>query len=230
MTQGRVALITGARRGIGHAIASRLLHDGWNVSLGLRQPQQDWQESPAIQTFPYDATRGGEDEWVAPALARFGRIDAIIANAGVMIPQSVAEISDEDLDTMWRVNVRAPQRLARAAFPALGQSGTGRIIIIASLSGKRVASVSSSAYALTKHAAVALAHGLRQAGFEQGIRATAICPGFVATDMGRAVAPFDAEDMTSPGDIADIVADVIDLPNSASVAELAINCRAEPSF
>lgn len=173
---------------------------------------------------------GGEDEWVAAATDRFGRIDAIIGNAGVMIPGSIAEISDEDLDVMWSVNALAPQRLARAAFPALAKSGAGRIIIIASLSGKRVASVSSSSYAMTKHAAVALAHGLRQAGFDQGIRATAICPGFVSSDMGRELAPFDAELMTSPQEIAEIVVHAINLPNRASVAEITINCRAEQSY
>jgi NADP-dependent 3-hydroxy acid dehydrogenase YdfG len=230
MIEERVALITGGGRGIGCAIAKKLLADGWKISLGLRRPQPEWQDGPTVQTFPYDAMDGGEDAWVTVAIERFGRIDAVIGNAGVMIPGSVSEISDEDLDTMWAVNVRAPQRLARAAFPALAQSGTGRIIIVASLSGKRVASVSSSSYAVTKHAAVALAHGLRQAGFDRGIRATAICPGFVSSDMGRELAPFEADLMTSPEEIAGIVAHAINLPNRASVAEIAVNCRAEQSY
>jgi NAD(P)-dependent dehydrogenase (short-subunit alcohol dehydrogenase family) len=229
MTQGRVALITGAGRGIGRAIANRLLAEGWQLSLGLRNPSQ-WQERPGIQTFTYDAMAGGEDAWVEAALDRFGRIDAIVANAGVMIPASVAEISDVDLDAMWAVNVRAPQRLARATFPALARSGQGRIIVIASLSGKRVASVQSSAYALTKHAAIALAHGLRQAGFDNGIRATAICPGFVSSDMGIGLQPSEADAMTTPDEIADIVNTVINLSNRASVAELPVNYRAEQSY
>lgn len=226
---GRVALISGAGRGIGRAIADRLLAEGWQLSLGLRDRSQ-WAETAAVQTLDYDAASGGEDHWVAAAVDRFGRVDAIVANAGVMITASVAEVSDRDLDEMWAVNVRAPQRLARAAFPALAESGTGRIVIIASLSGKRVASVSSSAYALTKHAAVALAHGLRQAGFDRGIRATAICPGFVSSDMGRELQPATVDAMTTPAEIADIVNMVINLPNGASVAELPINYRAEPSF
>jgi len=226
---GRVALISGAGRGIGRAIADRLLAEGWQLSLGLRDPSQ-WQEGAAVHAFAYDAACGGEDRWVEAAIERFGRVDAIVANAGVMITASVAEVSDEDLDMMWAVNVRAPQRLARAAFPALAASGRGRVVIIASLSGKRVASVPSSAYAVTKHAAVALAHGLRQAGFDRGIRATAICPGFVSSDMGRNLQPAAVEAMTTPAEVADIVNTVINLPNSASVAELPINYRAEPSF
>ncbi|NLS20071.1 SDR family NAD(P)-dependent oxidoreductase [Rhizobium sp. P40RR-XXII] len=229
MKDDRVALITGARRGIGRAIAHRLQVDGWKLSLGLRDGLQDWGLDPAVQTVAYDAAQGGEDKWVATALDRFGRIDAVIANAGIMIPKSVVEIDDEDLEAMWAVNVRAPQRLARAAFPALEKSGKGRVVIIASLSGKRVASVQSSAYAMTKHAAVALAHGLRQAGFDQGIRATAICPGFVSSDMGKSLMP-DMDTMTTPAEIADVVAMAIDLPNRASVAEIAVNCRAEQSY
>lgn len=230
MAENRVALITGAGRGIGRAIADRLLADGWKLSLGLRQPQGHWLEDDAIHTHVYDAQTGGEAEWVDAALQRFGRIDAVIANAGIMVAKSVVEIDDEDLNTMWAVNVRAPQRLAKAAFSALSLSGRGRIAIIASLSGKRVASVDSSAYALTKHAAVGLAHGLRQAGFDKGIRTTAICPGFVATDMGLALAPENAAAMTSPEEVADVVAYAINLPNRASVAEMTVNWRAEQLY
>ncbi len=230
MAEERVALITGARRGIGRAITERLLQDGWKVSLGLRQAQDEWTDNQAIHNHPYDALHGGEEAWVETTLERFGRIDAVVANAGVMVAKSVVDIDDESLDTMWAVNVRAPQRLAKAAFAALSHSGNGRIAIIASLSGKRVASVDSSAYALTKHAAVALAHGLRQAGFDKGIRATAICPGFVATDMGLALAPDNAASMTSADEVADVVVYAINLPNRASVAEITVNWRAEQLY
>lgn len=108
MTEERVALISGARKGIGRAIAERLLADGWRLSLGLRGGSSDWVGRSDVQTIDYDAANGGEDAWVDAALSRFGRIDAVIANAGVMIPKSVVEIGDEDLETMWAVNVRAP--------------------------------------------------------------------------------------------------------------------------
>lgn len=229
MTEERVALVSGAGRGIGRAIAERLAADGWRLSLGMRTPREGL-AGERIHLQAYDALAGGETDWVAAALARFGRVDAVIANAGIMIPKTVIEGTDEELDAMWAVNVKAPRRLAQAAFPALAQSGRGRIVIVASLSGKRVKSPVSGLYAVTKHAAVALTHALRQTGFEQGIRATAICPGFVATDMARGLTTRDEAALTRPGDVARLVAMAIDLPNTASVAELAVNCQAEELY
>lgn len=229
-TPGRVALLSGARRGIGRAIAQRLLADGWSLSLGLRADADGLDQDDRVHVHPYDALQGGEDAWVDTALRRFGRIDAVIANAGVMVPKTVVDGTDAEFDAMWTVNVKAPRRLAKAAFPALAACGRGRIVIVASLSGKRVKSPASSLYAVTKHAAVALAHGLRQTGFEQGIRATAVCPGFVATDMARGLTDRSDAAMSAPADVASLVATLLDLPNSASVAELAVNCQAEELY
>lgn len=226
----RVVLISGASRGIGAAIAHRLAKDGWQVSMGMRDPlRPDWADD-TVHLHAYDATAGAEAEWVTAALHRFGRIDAIVANAGIMIPKSVIEASDDDIRAMMDVNVMAPRRLAQAAWDALAASGRGRIAILASLSGKRVKSPGAGSYAMSKFAAVALAHGLRHAGFDLGIRATAICPGFVATDMARAITDRDPQAMTDPADLARIVAMILDLPNAASVAEFAVNCQLEESF
>ncbi len=226
----RVALISGAGRGIGRAIAERLRADGWRLSLGLRGAHHDAVEDDRAQIVDYDARTGAEEYWAEAALKRFGRIDAVIANAGIIVPKTVIEGTDEELDAMWEVNVKAPRRLAQAAFPALAASGRGRIVIVASLSGKRVKSPASGLYAVTKHAAVALAHALRQTGFDQGIRATAVCPGFVATDMARGLTDREAATMTDPADVARLVAMAIDLPNTASLAELAVNCQAEELY
>lgn len=230
MIDQRVALISGANRGIGAAIAERLAQEGWAVSLGMRAPVQPaWSAEAHLQS--YDATvPGAEADWVAAALERFGRIDAVVANAGVMVPKSVIEATEDDMRTLMEVNVLAPRRLAQAAWPALIASGRGRVAILASLSGKRVKSARAGAYAMSKFAAVALAHGLRHEGFEHGIRATAICPGFVATDMGTSLSDRPAEAMTNPKDLARIVAMILDLSNEASVAEFAVNCQLEESF
>ncbi len=231
MTARSVAMITGASRGIGLAVARRLSADGWALSLGLRRPLMPEGVDPAhTHLFAYDAAAGGEEAWTAEVLERFGRVDAIVANAGLMIPRSVVEAEDEELDAMLAVNVKAPRRLAKAAFEPLAASGRGRVIILASLSGKRVKSERSGLYSMTKFAAVALSHGIRQAGFERGIRATAVCPGFVATDMARAITDRDADLMTDPDELADVVAMLIGLSNTASVAEFAVNCQLEEQY
>ena len=201
MTQ-KVALISGASRGIGAAVAGRLAADGWLLSLGMRNPDDAAGRLSGAHVMHHDAMQKDEGDWVAAAQERFGRIDAVICCAGIMAPETVVSVDDDTLDAMFEVNVKSPRRLVRAAWPALQQAGAGRVVILASLSGKRVKSAASGAYAMTKHAAVALSHGIRQAGWEDSIRATAICPGFVNTDMARAITDFEPADMTTPEDVA----------------------------
>ena len=233
-TKNRVALISGASRGIGDHIAGTLLGEGWSVSLGMRSPAlPQWAVGHEAQVHlahydAHDAT--AENRWADDAYRHFGRIDAVVANAGIMIPKTVIEADDDDIDAMLAVNVKAPRRLVKAAWEALSESGRGRVIILASLSGKRVKSASAGSYSLSKFAAVALAHAIRQTGFDKGVRATAVCPGFVATDMAAALSERPADQMTQPEDIARIIAMLLSLPNEASVAEFAINCQLEEFF
>jgi NAD(P)-dependent dehydrogenase (short-subunit alcohol dehydrogenase family) len=220
-------MTSGANRGIGAAVAAHLGAAGWRLSLGARQP--DAVAAPAgAFVFKADAHEpGSEAAWVAATADHFGRIDALVCNAGLMIPRTVVEATDEDMAAMFTVNVHSPQRLARAAWPYLKATGRGRIVVIGSLSGLRVASAISGSYAMTKFAAVALAHALRHAGWEHGIRATAICPGFVATDMAMAITDTPPETMTQPAEVARLVELALDLPNTASVAEIGVNARVE---
>jgi NAD(P)-dependent dehydrogenase (short-subunit alcohol dehydrogenase family) len=111
----------------------------------------------------------------------------------------------------------------------LVRSGRGRFILLASLSGKRVKTARAGIYSMSKFAALALAHAVRHAGWDDGVRATAICPGFVATDMA-ALSDRRPEEMTQPTDLAAIVAMLLDLPNSASVAEFPVNSVLEEFF
>lgn len=226
----RVAMISGANRGIGAAVAKALAHAGWALSLGVRDPSRlalDLGGAP-VSVSRYDARdRAGEAAWVGETVARFGRVDAIVANAGIMIPKTVVEAADEDLDAVLEVNVHAPLRLVRAAWPWLSASGDGRVVTIVSLSGKRVKSARSGLYSISKFAALALTHAIRHAGWDAGVRATAVCPGFVATDMAVGLADRPAEAMTQPADLARIVAFLLDLPGTASIAELPINSTLE---
>ncbi|MCM5705708.1 SDR family NAD(P)-dependent oxidoreductase [Larsenimonas salina] len=226
----RVALISGANRGIGAAIAEYLYHQGWQLSLGMRTPKRPrWDDEGRCHLFAYDATKGQEQAWVEEALARFGRIDALIPSAGIMTPKNVIEASDDDLDAMMAVNVKAPRRLAQAAWEPLKAHGCGRVILLASLSGLRVKSAGAGLYAMTKHATVALSHALRQLGWDDGIRATAVCPGMVNTDMTQNADMPNAEKI-DPNAIAASVVLLLNLPNNSSVAEFNINCTLEPSY
>jgi NAD(P)-dependent dehydrogenase (short-subunit alcohol dehydrogenase family) len=227
----RVAMISGASRGIGLAIARELCQRGQRVSLGVRRPESvpdDLKsQSELCFTHAYDATeRGAHVPWVNATIKQFGYVDTLVNNAGIATNVTLDLGTDEALDKMFEVNVKAPFRLIQALLPQLRASGHGRVINIASLSGKRVFGLNAG-YQMSKHALMALTHAVRRAGFKDGVRASAICPGFVATDMTSGVVDVPRNEMTDPKDIAILAATLIDLPNTASVAELLVNCRYE---
>ena len=231
---GRVVLISGASRGIGRAIAQTLYRQGYALSLGLRDPAS---AEPSFRDFDparlHLARFVAEDwathaAWVSAAAARFGRIDALVNNAGVHSRMTLRAPDEAELDRLWSVNCKAPLNLIHLALPHLEASGTGRILTLASLSGKRVRN-DAVAYNMTKFAAVALSHAARRIGWDKGVRATALCPSFVATDM-TAGAAFPVEEMTTPNDLAEIVATVLALPNNAAMAEVLVNCRLEDTL
>ncbi|WP_225768995.1 SDR family NAD(P)-dependent oxidoreductase [Inquilinus sp. Marseille-Q2685] len=231
-TIARVAMISGARRGIGAEIATALARAGWRLSLGARDPASLTPPDGADALVHRFDARDPDSErlWAEATAERFGRIDAVIANAGIMIPKTVIAADDADLDDLIQVNVKSPLRLVRAAWPHLVASGHGRVVTIASLSGKRVKSATSGLYAVSKFAALALTHAIRHAGWDEGVRATAICPGFVATDMAAGLTSRPAESLTQPRDVARIVAFLLDLPDTASIAEIPINSTLEESW
>jgi NAD(P)-dependent dehydrogenase (short-subunit alcohol dehydrogenase family) len=234
--KGRVILISGANRGIGRAIAERLYRAGYTLSLGARKieslkPVTAKMSASRVLAHPYDAmkTRSAA-AWVAATAKRFGRIDGVVNNAGVGMEFTVESADESVLDEMWTVNTKGPLRVIRSAFPLLKKSGHGRVINIVSLSGKRVYGDRLTGYAMSKFATLALTHAVRYSGWEHGIRSTAICPGFVATDMTADVTAVSQDEMIQPGAIADLVATVLSLPNSNSVVEIPVNCRLEHSF
>lgn len=219
-------MISGAGRGLGAAFARSFGAAGWSLSLGMRADAAP-QDEALVHRYEARDTAAAT-ACVNATLARFGRIDAVICNAGVLGPVELEHGTAEALDALWAVNVRAPFLLAQAALPALRACGRGRVVVVASLSGKRVRNLNAG-YQITKFAAVGLAHAIRRAGWDDGVRATALCPGYVDTDMARATAAAGTV-MSDPDEVAGLVRDVVGLSNSASVAELAINCAFEPTY
>ena len=228
--EGRVIMVSGANRGIGRAIAEALYRAGYTLSLGARDPASldplagGWVKDRVLAAR-YDAEdQATHRRWVEATAARFGRIDGLINNAGMVVRVRIEDERDAELDRMWAVNVKAPLSMIRTALPHLRRSGAGRIVNVVSIAGKAVYN-NNAGYAMTKFAAVALSHATRRAGWEDGVRCTALCPGFVATDMTADVETFPHDQMMTPDDIAEVVLTVLGLSNNASIAELVINCR-----
>ena len=230
---GRAIMISGASRGIGYATAKELEAQGYRISLGVRNPGAIDQSSfgSDLHVVKWDATEPKTSkEWAAQTLEKFGQIDGIVLNAGVAIAAGLKDGDEADYDLMWEVNFKGPLRLTRAVLPALRASGHGRVVNIVSLSGKRLMRGSMLGYSASKFAALALTHAIRHDGWSDGVRATAICPGLVETEMVSDVVAPEGQFKIHPKTIAETVGYTLGLPNEAVVAEILVNSRLEASF
>ena len=238
MPDMRIAMVSGGARGLGAAIVDRLLDGGWAVSIGARDiaaATARYAARPAEQVFcdVFDADVPETAEaWVTATVARFGRLDALVNNAGILKMVTFDTGDERDLDDLWNVNVKAPFRLIKAALPHLKATGRGRIVNIASTDAKRYRDANASlGYVMTKHALLAMTHAARFAGWAEGVRATAICPGAIDTEMiANLPGVTPKADRLQPDTVADLVAFVLDLPNQASVPELVANTRLESTI
>jgi 3-hydroxybutyrate dehydrogenase len=168
----RVALVTGARGGIGAAIVERLEADGWSVH-GVDLEDADL------------TTRDGNRAVVEAALERFGQLDAIVPNAGLQHIAPVCDFPEERWDRLLAVLLTSPFLLAKYAWDALAASGDGRICAIASAHAL-TASPFKAGYVSAKHGVLGLVKTLALEGAEAGICATAVCPAYVRTPLVEA--------------------------------------------
>jgi NAD(P)-dependent dehydrogenase (short-subunit alcohol dehydrogenase family) len=228
---GKVAMISGGGRGLGAAITAQLLAEGWAVSLGLRNLSQAerFDAGDRFAAFPFDAGDAGTAApWVSATVERFGRLDALVNNAGILRMVDFQKGTEQDLDDLWAINVKAPFRLIREALPHLKATGAGRVINIASTDAKRFRQGTSVGYSMTKHALLAMTQAVRFAGWDEGVRATALCPGAIDTDLIADLPGVTPKaDRLTPETVADMVAFLLSLPNQASVPELVSNTRLE---
>jgi len=176
---GKAALVTGAASGIGRAVAERLQADGMDVlSVDLR-PDPDGPGTP----FEADLTDANANEAsVEEAIKRFGRLDVVVANAGIQHVSPIEEFPVEKWNTIVALLLTSPFLLARYSWPALKASGAGRFIAIASVHGL-VASPFKAAYISSKHGVVGLCKTLALEGAGHGITANAVCPAYVRTPL-----------------------------------------------
>ena len=212
----RCALVTGAAGGIGGAIASRLVADGWSV-LGVDLADADL------------ATREGNRSVVDMAVERFGRLDAVVAAAGLQHVAPVQAFPEDRWDALIAVMLTSPFLLAKYAWEALAASGNGRFCVIASAHAL-AASPFKAGYVSAKHGVLGLVKTLALEGAPVGISASAICPGYVRTplieaqiaDQARAhglpeervledviLAPQAVKRLLEPEEVADVAAYVL---------------------
>jgi 3-hydroxybutyrate dehydrogenase len=175
----RAALVTGAASGIGRAIAERLVADGWQVLSVDLETSADGPGEPFAADL---TTREGNSKAVDAALERFGGLDAVIPNAGFQHVSPVEEFDEDRWDALVALLLTSPFLLARYAWPALRASGDGRIVVVASVHGL-VASPYKAGYVSAKHGVLGLVKTLALEGAPVGIRASAVCPGYVRTAL-----------------------------------------------
>jgi 3-hydroxybutyrate dehydrogenase len=226
MSERKAALVTGAASGIGRAIATRLEAADMDVLAVDLRPDPD---GPGV-AYEADLTLADANaSAVAAALERFGRLDVVIANAGVQYVAPIEEFPIERWNTIVALLLTSPFLLAQHSWPALRNSPGGRFIVIASAHGL-VASPYKAAYVSAKHGVLGLVKTLALEGAEAGITATAVCPGYVRTplvekqitDQARVhglseddvleqviLAPHAVKELIEPSDVAEVVAFLI---------------------
>jgi 3-oxoacyl-[acyl-carrier protein] reductase len=230
--EGKVALVTGASRGIGAAVAHSLASHG--VHLGLASRSGDDLGIEGAVASPCDVRRPGELESLVAATAeRFGGIDILVANAGVGAYGPFLDLPPDQLEEMIDVNVKGTLYAVRAALPHLLTSSAADIVTLASEAGRRGLPY-EAVYCASKFAQVGFTRAMDHELRETGVRCTNVCPGGVATDfaMGRGRTPEmpELEGMMTSEDVSEVVLFVLTRPRNHRILETAFRPVTEPSW
>ncbi len=190
----RAVLVTGASRGIGRAIALGLAQQGFDVVLNDITRQKEHLDAVAaeigaigrraIALFADVSDRDAVQAMVQQAIVATGRIDAVVNNAGILIPGTVEALPEQHWDAVMDVNAKGTFLVVQALLPHMRARGYGRIVNIASIGGKHGAPEQAH-YSASKAAVMGFTRVLAQEVGAEGITANCICPGIIVTDMGR---------------------------------------------
>lgn len=235
---GTVVAVTGATAGIGRATARALVGEGARVVLlGRRQERLDelvaelGEES--VATVAGDvADPGVNAALVAAAQERFGRLDSLVANAGIGAYGGIMSMSDDEIRTMDATNFLGTVWSVRAVVPTFREQSGGDVVVVSSVAGLR-GGPWEAVYAGTKHAQVGLAGSLDRELREHGIRVTTICPAAVSTEFaigaGRNEGDEWLEHVLTPEDVADAIVTVLKQSRRLRTNQWVLRAMAEES-
>ena len=233
----RTILISGASSGIGLNIAYRELKNGNRISIGIRDLESikgsiidpnKWPKEK-ILINKYDASdKLTAEKWIKNTIINYGGFDSLINCSGVLskIPFLYKNGDEEEILNTFNINFLAIWNLCRLSWEQLSQSNNGRIIVLVSMSGKR-SKGDLAAYSSSKFALMSLCQTMKNKGWEENIRVTAICPSWVNTKMAEKISSLEKSKMTQPEDIAEICSTVLKLPMQSVPFEIALNCNYE---
>jgi 3-oxoacyl-[acyl-carrier protein] reductase len=230
--EGKVALVTGASRGIGAAVARSLAAEGVRLALASRSGDDLGLDGAVARRC--DVRRPDDLEALAAeTVERFGGIDILVANAGVGAYGPFLDLPADQLEEMIDVNVKGTLYAVRATLPHLLESDAADIVTVASEAGRRGLPL-EAVYCASKFAQVGFTRALDHELREHGVRCSNVCPGGVATDfaMGRGRSPDmpALAGMMTPEDVAEVVLFVINRPRNHRILETAFRPVAEPAW
>jgi 3-oxoacyl-[acyl-carrier protein] reductase len=228
--KGATAIVTGASRGIGRAIAEALAAEGMTLVLNARTagPLDELSSALRGKGITVETVVGdvGDDatatRLVETATARGRRLGVVVNNAGIGHHGPLEHMQPADFDRVCRTNLRGPFLLMRAAIPALRRNGGGTLVSIASLAGVNPVP-QRAVYAATKWGLIGMSRSLLQEVRRDGIRVLILEPGSTLTEFGHDAAKMaNADKLVRPEDVAAILVAALKLPARATVSEIEI--------